>query len=176
MQTQTETAATRETLTERDRIMAVLAAWIEQRPGLDFANYGDAAAYRSDSRSITRDLHDARTLLTAVRWRSGIDADALKAAFRDAYSGRLSWDAERGALSYCTGQYWPTEYRRAACAVLASALWHYTREHAMPKGVLVHNSETGETVERYEGLRAGEWLRRYFRKEFGRTIQARWLD
>lgn len=176
METQIETAATRETLTERDRILAALAAWIRQRPGLDPRNYGDAATYRAEARGIARDLHDAETLLAAVRWRSGIDADALKAAFRDAYSGRLSWDGEHGALSYCTGQYWPTEYRRAACAVLASALWSYTRDHAMPPGEMVHNSETGETFHRYGGLRAGDWLRRYFRREFGPRIARRWFE
>lgn len=170
METQTETAVTRETLTERDRIMAALATWIRQRPGLDFANYGSVAAYRAESRSVTRDLRDAETLLAAVRRRSGIDADALKAAFRGAYSGRLSWDGERGALSYCTGQYWPTEYRRAACAVLASALWAWAREYAMPRA-----ARGGDGHDYHDGPPAGDWLRRHFRCEFGPRIARRWF-
>jgi hypothetical protein len=79
-------------------------------------------------------------------------------------------------LDYCTGQYFPTEYRKAACAVLSSALWGYVREHGMPSGMLAHNSETGETFKRYNGLRAGDWLRRHFRKEFGARMGARWFD
>jgi hypothetical protein len=138
---------------ERARILDALDAWIRQRPGLEYGNYGDPVAYRAELRSITTDLRHARRLLDAVRWRS-IDAAALREAFRSAYSGRLSWDGKQ--LDYCTGQYWPTEYRRAACAVLASALWHYTRE-SFP-----HLD--------------GDGLRARLRKEFGRGIASRWFN
>jgi hypothetical protein len=160
-------------MSEREQILEALAAFIRQRPGLEFGNYGDVSAYRSEMRSITKDRHDAERLLAQVSWREGITAENLKEAFR-AYSGRLSWDGER--LSYCTGQYFPTEYRKAVCAVLASALWDYTRDHAMPEGHLVHNSETGETFQRYGDLRAGDWLRQYFRREFGARIARKWFD
>ena len=50
-------------------------------------------------------------------------------AFR-AFSGRLSWDG--ASLSYCTGQYYPTEYRLAAAAVLRAALWDYWRANVGP--------------------------------------------
>jgi hypothetical protein len=63
--------------------------------------------------------------LRAVENKPGITAEHLTAAFPRAFSGRLSWDGAK--LDYCTGQYWPTEYRAAACAVLASALWTYWR-------------------------------------------------
>lgn len=109
----------------RDVILEKLEQFARQRPGLDFANYGDVSAYRSESRSITKDLHHAESLLAAVR-RTLIPADKLASAFKRAYSGRLSWDGE--SLDYCTGQYWPTEYRRAVCAVLSAALWDYFRE------------------------------------------------
>ena len=115
-------------LSERDRMLIALRAFIHQRPGLEPRNYGDVSSYRSEMRSITKDLHDARALLDYVEPRADITADMLREAFRSAYSGRLSWDAERGALDYCTGQYFPTEYRKAACAVLASAIWDYLRE------------------------------------------------
>ena len=29
---------------------------------------------------------------------------------------------------------------------------------------------------RYDGMSAGDWLRRYFRREFGATMQRRWFD
>ena len=105
---------------DRDRILALLREFAEQRPGLEFGNYGDVAAYRAESRSITRDLHHARELLAYVQ-RSRMSAETLRASF-DAYSGRLSLTEHDGTwrLDYCTGQYFPTEYRRAVCAVLAA--------------------------------------------------------
>ena len=153
--------------TERELILEKLDAFVRQRSGMDYRNYGDAASYRSEQRSITRDLHDYRALRSAVQWRESIDAAALKEAFR-AFSGRLTWDGKR--LDYCIGQYFPTEYRKAACAVLASALWDYTREHAMPL------APDGRAADRPGGLSPGGWLRRHFRREFGRGIATRWFS
>lgn len=160
-------------LHERVNIIAALYRFVAQRPGLEFGNYGDVAAYRSELRGITKDLNHARQLIRAVEL-SSIDAEALKEAFKSAFSGRLSWNGQ--SLEYCTGQYWPTEYRRAVCAVMASALWAHKRDHCMPEGVLMHNSETGETLKRYNGLRAGDFIRAKFRKEFGRGIASRWFN
>ena len=108
---------------ERAAILSALRAWIEQRPGLDPRNY-DYSGYRSDSRLITQQKADALELLLAVERRDSLDLETLRGAFR-AFSGRLTWDGSK--LDYCTGQYWPTEYRAAACAVLRSALWDYWR-------------------------------------------------
>jgi hypothetical protein len=117
-------------MTEREQILTLLADWIAQRPGLDPRNY-DASGYRSDSRRIAQQGRDAEELLRAVRNLPGITGSDLRKAFR-AFSGRLSLVERPGglALDYCTGQYWPTEYRAAACAVLRSALWDYWRIHA----------------------------------------------
>jgi hypothetical protein len=118
--------------TERAAILTALDAFIRQRPGLDARNY-DRASYAAEVRSIGRDLQDARALLRAVELRPSITAATLK----EELSGRLSWDGKR--LEYTTGQYWPTEYRRAAAAVLASALWSYWRDcvPATPAGYAV---------------------------------------
>lgn len=161
-------------LSERDCILRALDAWVRQRPGLDPRDYGDSwPAYRSESRSITRDLHHARTLLRYVELHPSITADMLREAFRSAYSGRLSWDAGKRQLDYCTGQYWPTEYRRAACAVLASAIWYWFRSECMPEP----DAGTPETQpERYRGKSAGDFIRSGLRRELGATIQKRWLD
>lgn len=141
---------------ERDRILAALESFARQRPGLDYANYGDPVSYRAESRAITRDLHHVYTLLHRVQLAPSITSANLKDAFR-AFSGRLTWDGQR--LDYCTGSYYPTEYRRAVCAVLASALWAYWRENAP------------------EGLdRPGDYLREKARREFGRTIAGRWFN
>lgn len=128
---QTETATTPTTAPAYDERAAMLHAlrrFINSRPGFDPANYHTAASYRSDTGRAQRDRRDALTLLDAVTYAAGIGADQLREAFRSAFSGRLSWNPDRRALSYCTGQYYPTEYRAAACAVLASALWAHWRD------------------------------------------------
>lgn len=110
-------------------LCAMLAAFISQRPGLDFANYGDVSAYRSESRQITADMHDAFALLDAVAARDSLTADDMRAVLMG--SGRLTL-SEDGRLGYCTGQYFPTEYRKAAARALASMLWAYWRVYAAP--------------------------------------------
>ena len=164
----------------KQEICALLRAFINQRPGLDFANYGCATSYRSELRGITKQRSDALQLLRAVELRDSIEAGELVAAFPRAFSGRLELTETKGkpALFYCAGQYYPTEYRAAVCAVLASVLWHWVRVGCMPKGRLVHNSETGDTFERYgpKDLRAGDYIRDFFKREFGRGIASRWFN
>lgn len=167
----------------RESILNALAAWIKQRPGLEFGNYGDMKSYRAELRQIAKDRRDAETLLRAVALRPSITAKDLIAATR-AYSGRLQIKPEvrkvrepidsielepsgRVIIDYCTGQYWPTEYRKAACAVLASALWEDTRV----------NIPTDSTRERLQpGVSAGDWIRNKFRREFGPSIAQRWFN
>ena len=110
---------------EKTAILTALRAFVRQRPGLDFANYGDVQAYRAEVRSITKDLHHAEELIRAVELRS-IDADAIIRA----KTSRLSIDpTDKGVrIDWCTGQYWPTEYRRGVAASLAYALWNYWRD------------------------------------------------
>jgi len=154
-----------ETMSERARILAALSAFASQRAGLEFCNYGDWKAYRSEQRAITKDLHDFNKLMSSVSWRDSITAMDLRAAFRNAYSGRLSIeDRPDGsiALSYCTGQYFPTEYRKAACAVLASALWAYVRD--------------GMGNNPADPIPPGQRMRNTFRREFGARLQRRYFD
>lgn len=158
--------------TTKEQLLHALYAWIRRRPGLEYGNYGDLVSYRQELRSIQQDLQDARTLLRAIEL-SGITGEQLLKAFR-AYSGRMQWKGDH--LEYTTGQYWPTEYRRCVAAIAASALWDYVRNHCMPQPVMMHNTETGEVVDRYDGLRAGDWLRRYFRRQYGRGIANRWFN
>lgn len=163
-------------------IIAALDAWIRQRPGLEFGNYGEVSAYRAELRQITKDLQHARTLLRAVEL-SSITGDALAAAFKHAYSGRLSLNTHliatnegvgaRYTLDYCTGQYWPTEYRKAAAAVCASALWDFHRDFCMPEPTF---GESVPTRPLYHGINAGDFLRKSFKRQFGASIQKRWFD
>ena len=160
----------------KSAILQTLARFIAQRPGLEFGNYGDVAAYRSEMRSITRDRHIAEQLLSYVAVRDSITADRILAAARDRFSGRLSiTEREDGAcvIDYCAGQYFPTEYRKAAAAVLAGAIWDWLREECMGTVVTDNN---GKTYRLADGLSPGDWLRRAARREFGRTIAARYFN
>ena len=171
-----------ETKPTKDQIIALLDAWIRQRPGLEFANYGDWKAYRSELRSITKDGTEAKQLLRYVAARDSITADMMLEGFR-AFSGRLSITPGKKPgtwrLDYCTGQYWPTEYRRAACAVLSAVVWDWMRERCMPAPTYTHHGKAGEpmlTEARYNGLSAGDYLRKAARREFGRGIASRWFN
>ena len=153
----------------RAAILAALSAWIEQRPGLEPGNYGDAASYRSEMRRITKQRADALALLAAIRWRASIDAPALLEAF-GAGSGRISVTLAHDApgtvtasLDYCTGQYWPTEYRAAACAVLASALWGYWRDNC---------SDEFQAA----AISNGSLIRCKAARELGTPLARRWFD
>lgn len=206
--------------TRKQAILAALDSFVAQRSGMDPNNYGDVASYRSEQRSITRDLHDYRALRAAVGYRDSITADMLLAASRDAFSGRLTisqcthgstaltqcganrkhvwcgdcdpapsaqchWCNGRGysparhgatVIEYCTGQYFPTEYRKAACAVLARTLWYWTREHAMPAPIAKSGDHTYYPMVPGKLLSAGDWLRANFVREFGRGIASRYFN
>lgn len=163
---------------KKQAITGALYTFIGQRPGLEFGNYGDVPNYRAEVRAIGRDLTQARQLLRYVELRASITADDIIEASKSAYSGRLTIierDDGAVAIDYCPGQYFPTEYRKAVCAVLSSAIWAWKRGQCMPAPTLHHNSETGETVQRFKGLRAGDYLRANLKREFGRGM-SRWFS
>lgn len=135
-------------------ITSALRAFINQRPGFEPGNYAGApAAYRADYRKCLRDRDDALYLLSACE-RATDEAGMTKCLLDSLKSGRLTM-LENGALDYTTGQYFPTEYRAAACGVLARALWDYAR----PWNV------DGDA----------EKMRKSFRMTFGRRIASRWF-
>jgi hypothetical protein len=109
----------------RADILDAFRAFITQRPGMEPGNYGDFRSYRRELAEVGRDMADALDLLAAVE-RSYITAEAMLESLRD--HRRLSWDAERGELDYCTGQYFAVEYRPAAARALSSMLWTYYRD------------------------------------------------
>jgi hypothetical protein len=166
--------------TRKQMIVGALDAFVRQRSGMDPNNYSDGPMYRAEQRSITRDLHDYRVLARTVELRDSITADNLAKAFK-AFSGRLTlpegWDkpgfTTEIELDYCTGQYFPTEYRKAACAVLASALWEHSRAE-MPQGE--RDPVTSAEIMPGNWQSPGDWLRASFRKEFGRGIASRWFS
>jgi hypothetical protein len=151
------------TNTEKQTILSALRRFINSRPGLDFANYGDVKSYRSELRRISNDRHAALTLLNYVE-HSSLTADQLKAGFRR----RLTWDGKD--FQYTTGQYYPVEYRAAAARALADAIWQSQRDY-MPA-----HDENGLYTFAAKKLSAGDYLRRKFRALFGRSIQSRFFN
>ncbi len=150
---------------EKENLLAALERFIAQRPGLEVGNYfsdwrdvDGRRAYNSEVRAIGRDLSDARLLLAAVTRATAIAAADIVDASRRAFSGRLEFMrlGDKIGVEYCTGQYWPTEYRKAVCAVLAAALWAYYREHC--------NCDTGDEI------------RATARRNLGVGIQRRWFS
>ena len=138
----------------KQTIIDALNRWIAQRPGLEYGNYGDWSAYRSEMRSIGKDLQHARKLIDYVAWHDSITAEMILDA---AGSGRLSIvvKGDKVTINYVTGQYWPTEYRRAVCALMSSVIWAWLREHCE--------------------YRTGDDIRKAARRELGASIARRWF-
>ena len=138
---------------DRTQYLDALAAFVAQRSGIDGRDYGtgpDArAAFMGDYRPMLQAGRDARTMLRLARLFS-VD---VAAAASD--SCRLTFVQRKGgiAVDYTTGQYFPTEYRAAACRVLASAWWAYWRGCG------------------YDDAR----IRKAARDTFGRGIASRWF-
>lgn len=154
---------------ERDQIIQALREFVAGKPNIEPGNYSDRASYRMESRSVTRDRHHAETLIRAVECRAGITAEKLKDAFPRAFSGRLALVGEVADLrcSYCAGQYFPTEYRKAVCAVMARALWDYWRE-----GQKAGREPSQSDVPGWDA----KFIRKSARKEFGLEIAKRYFD
>ena len=106
------------------KLLCALRTFVNQRPGLDFGNYGDASAYRAEMRTITKSRADALSMINYIAWHDSISIDDIIEASRRAFSGRLTINSDF-TIDYCTGQYWPTEYRHTVACVLANVLWHY---------------------------------------------------
>ena len=153
-------------MVDKSTILAALDAWIRQRPGLEFGNYGDWTAYRSELRSIGKDLQHARAMLRYVEWHDSITADMILSA---AQSGRLSIvvDGNKVRVDYCTGQYWPTEYRPAVCRLLSTVIWHWMRETA---------PVDAGPIDKFSNLQnVGPWIRKQASRELGTSIARRWF-
>jgi hypothetical protein len=162
----------------KNELCALLRTFINSRPGLDYANYGNPTSYRAEVRAITRQRADALAILRAVELRDSITADDIRDASRHAFAGRLEIDETNGKparITYTAGQYHPTEYRCAAAAVLAACLWSFWRAN-MPAADGSKDTGNGYKMETYRGKSAGEYLRSIARSEFGRGIQSRYFN
>lgn len=147
------TTASRDSL--RQSILATLQSFINMRPNLEPRNYisswddhGGRAAYCADSRKITQHFKDACAMLRYVESRPSITGQDLQ----NVLCNRLTYTPGRG-LDYTTCQYWPIEYRAAACRALASAIWNDLRDDASD----------------------GDSIRKAARRALGRSIAGRWF-
>jgi len=157
-------------------ILAALYKFTAQRSGITFADYGERESFLQDYREVLRGGRNARALLRAIDLRESITAEDILAATR-AFSGRLqvvTRDDGKVAIDYTTGQYFPTEYRAAVCAVCASALWAYYRQ-SMPVAAIAECPEGAPGVTQGT-VNVGEYIRKKARREFGRGIQSRWFN
>lgn len=182
----------------KQAMLNALRAFINQRSGIDFRNYQSGnwkqsrECFLGDYRPILRHGKHARTLLRAVELRDSITAEHILEASRNAYSGRLQWCPKQhhnsktgeytGLWEYTTGQYFPTEYRNAACAVLARVLWYFYRDClGKPDGKgkrIVGIGEFKQELEfdTYAGKTAGEAIQSKARAEFGPAIARTWFN
>lgn len=110
--------------TPKESLLSSLRAFVRQRPGLEYGNYGDPGRFRAEARSILKDLHHAEELIAEVAWRNPIGVAEIVSA---SGNSRLTIK-EDFTIDYCVGQYWPIEYRRAVCAVMRDALWDCWRK------------------------------------------------
>ena len=95
---------------------------------LDFRNYwsGDRASsvegYNQDRNTIRRQTLALDQAWRLISWRNPISlACALIVASRTEFSGRVEFNEVKQTWSYCTGQYMPTEIRRAGEMVIIRA-------------------------------------------------------
>ncbi len=159
--------------TTKQAIVSALAAFIQQRSGIDWRNYGGSReAFMSDYRTVLKHGRQARALLREVELRDSITAGDILSACgggRLQFKERVDGSVE---VDYCAGQYFVTEYRGAACRLLATVLWDYWSQ-SMP----AWDKEVGpDGCARYDGLSAGDWLRRKARRELGRGLAQAWFD
>jgi hypothetical protein len=144
---QTESAPVQE-CGEKEKMLDALSVFIRQRPGLEFGNYGDRKAYSAELREITKTRHQAFELLAFVS-RSSITSEDIKQNAKH----RLEW--MDGAWDYTTCQYFPVEYRRAACSMLSATAWDYFREQC--------------------GCDTREKIQQAARRNFSRAVANRWF-
>ena len=133
----------------------LLCKFVDGRPGMDPVNYGSWKDYRRESAEVTRDRRDFYELFIFAL-RKVQDLDAKIERYLKTSGGRLTMN-EAGELRYITGQYFPTEYRPAACRVLVSILWD-------------------DTLESMPHLETGPQVRAYLRRQFSRRLNSNYFN
>ncbi len=124
----------------------LITNFAQQKPKLDtndyFEDYKDTSgirAYNEEKRNIQRSLKEFNELMKLAVERIGIDKFEVELKeYLSTTSGRL--ELKNGKLTYCVGQYFPTEYRPAAARVLANVIWADYRDEKKADGTAVYNT------------------------------------
>lgn len=165
-----------------DAVFAAIEKWINRRPGLDYRDYGQIAPYRAELRSIANDKKRALKALDEARGLQPARPELLADAF-SAFSGRLEWKpapcnsdgVETGLvaahLEYTTGQYWPTEYRKAAASVLERyvSLWRQKQAEERPREFTYETMADVKSANRQIG---NHWFERGTMRFFNTKIES----
>lgn len=96
-----------------------LADYCSQNPGLIFGNYGERTSFNQEARQIQRDWERFCNALYEASNLGVTDSQVIQSA-KEAFSGRLEWKETH--WEYTTGQYWPTEYRKAGASAVERAV------------------------------------------------------
>ena len=143
-------------MNRKQKIIEAMRAFINQRSGIDWRNYGGSRdAFMGDYRPMLRDGKTARELLRIVEASDAMTAEMIVENSKHSFSGRLSIvEKDDGSVyvDYCAGQYFVTEYRKAACAVLGDVV----------------RTVYGKDYTNYQ-----EW-HKYARRAFGRNL-SKWM-
>lgn len=109
--------------------LQALSAFVAQRSGINYADYGNRDAYMGDYRPMIQQGKDFRKMAAFAFYSSVNNEDIIKASDQ-VFSGRLQFDVISGqyAVNYCTGQYFPTEYRLASCWLISRVIRNYWTE------------------------------------------------
>jgi hypothetical protein len=144
----------------------MLCEFVAKRPGLEFADYGDIYFYRQDYNFILKSKHIAEEALRVLTLSFPADDVERALVYKLWTTGdRLELiDLKEGRykLQYITGQYFPTEYRRAAASAAYGALWHLVRE------MQEREAENKEDV-------TGDTIRAWFRRNTSKAF-INWFD
>lgn len=166
--------------------IAQLVAFAAQNSGIDPRNYfsdfrdtNGRRAYSQESRSISEDWRRFKSALFVAGLEGVTDADVIAEA-PHAFSGRLEWakhqhtpmsakaNGGEGEWNYCTGQYFPTEYRKAAATLLEYAT-RKVRQARPPEKRCVSSIAELKALNEQNG---GTWFDRSNVRFFGTKIES----
>ena len=147
------------TTTTHTNALELLVKFVNQRPRLDFNNYGDRKIYQREMYEITKDMHDFYELLRLANNVVPDLSDKVR-EYLEKSNDRLTLNGDK--LQYITGQYFPTEYRPASCRVLKSIIW---REYM--------NAKNGDGTTRYE---TGHDIRKAIKKYVSRRVAKNYFN
>lgn len=175
--------------------IALLVDFAAQNSGIDPRNYGVGtgqsygrgqwreawSSYRSEARSISKDWERFKEAFQVAAAEGVTDVQVIDAS-RRAFSGRLEWHpkqhtpasvqaheaAAEGSWEYTTGQYFCTEYRKAAAAVLEYAVREARRARPPQLGQCSTIAEVKALNERNGGC----WFQPAEMRFFGTRIES----